>query len=219
MGLMGPLVLGLIRDKSRLLRGQVDCPFPPSDKIAINFVRTGKEEIVPMEEMKMSWVPYVPLQDRFGWIESLKTKIFTLCCTQRRSALNRMETERANKFYYYTPYIPLNPPEDEGGTVVRVIYPLESPIVCDFHLELDDYKVLAHKLVEDEGLPEDEREKIEAEEARKKAIEDMDPKQREAFENMELYKLYPVKTPDTPDVNNMKSRYINRYYGRAHYLM
>jgi hypothetical protein len=25
----------------------------------------GKEEIVPMKEMKMSWVPYVPLQDRY----------------------------------------------------------------------------------------------------------------------------------------------------------
>lgn len=213
----------------------VDCPFPPSDKIAINFVRTGKKEIVPMEEMKMSWVPYVPLQDRFGRIESLKTKIFTLCCTQRRSARKHMKTESANKFYYYTPYIPLNPPEDEDGTVVRVIYPLEPPIVCDFDLEWDDYKVLAHKLVKDEGLPEDEREKIEkflkekvkqrkieleqAEEARKKAIEDMDPKQREAFENMEVYKFYPVKTPDTPNVNNVKSRYINRYYGRAHYLM
>ncbi|KAK1628325.1 hypothetical protein QYE76_002640 [Lolium multiflorum] len=205
----------------------VDCPFPPSDKIAIDFVRTGKEEIVPMKEMKMSWVPYVPLQDRSGRIGSLKTKIFTLCCTQRRSA----QTERANKFYYYTPYMPLNP----HGTVVRVIYPLEPPIVCDFDLEWDDYKVLAHKLVKDEGLPEDEREKIEeflkekvkqgkieleqAEEARKKAIEDMDPKQREAYENMKLYKFYPVKTPDTPDVNNKKSRYINRYYGGAHYLM
>ncbi|VAH17933.1 unnamed protein product [Triticum turgidum subsp. durum] len=172
-----------------------------------------------MEEMKMSWVPYIPLQDRFGRIGSLKTKIFTLCCTQRRSVLNRMNTESANQFYYYTPYMPLNPPEDEDGMVVRVIYPLEPLIVCDFDLEWDDYKVLAHKLVEDEGLPEDEREKIEAEEARKKAIEDMDPKQREAFENMKLYKFYPVKTPDTPDVNNMKSRHINRYYGRAHYLM
>jgi hypothetical protein len=45
---------------------------------------------------------------------------------------------------------------------------------------------------------------VQAEEARKKAIEDMDPKQREAFENTKLYKFYPVKTPDTPDVNNMK---------------
>ena len=44
---------------------QVDCPFPPSDKIGIYSVQTGKEEIVPMKEMKMAWVPYVPLQDRY----------------------------------------------------------------------------------------------------------------------------------------------------------
>ncbi|CAD6221109.1 unnamed protein product [Miscanthus lutarioriparius] len=214
----------------------VDCPFPPSDKIGINLVQTGKEEIVPMKEMKMAWVPYVPLEDRFGRIESLKTKIFTLCCTQRRSALKHMKTERANKFYYCMPYyMPLNPPEDEDGTVVSAIYSLEPPIICDVDLELDGYKVLAHKIVKDEGLPEDEREKIEeflkekvkqrkieleqAEEARKKAIEDMDPKQREAFENIKFYKFYPVKTPDTPDVNIVKSRYINRYYLNAHYLM
>ncbi|XP_066332986.1 protein HEAT INTOLERANT 4-like [Miscanthus floridulus] len=93
---------------------------------------------------------------------------------------------------------------------------------------------LADKIVIAEGLPEDEREKIEkflkekvkqgkiklkqAEEARKKALEDMDPKQREAFENIKFYKFYPVKTPDTPDVN-VKSRYINKYYLKAHYLM
>ncbi|OQU88476.1 hypothetical protein SORBI_3002G041400 [Sorghum bicolor] len=214
----------------------VDCPFPPSDKIGINFVQTGKEEIVPMKEMKMAWVPYVPLEDRFVRIESLKTKIFTLCCTQRRSALKHMKTERANKFYYCMPYyMPLNPPEDEDGTAVTAIYPLDPPIFCDFYLELDDYEVLAARIVRDEGLPEDEGEKIEeflkekakqreieveqAEETRKKAIEDMDPKQREAFENIKFYKFYPVKTPDTPGVNIVKSRYINKYYLNAHYLM
>ncbi|CAO2036876.1 unnamed protein product, partial [Urochloa humidicola] len=31
----------------------VDCPFPPSDKIGINSFHLGKEEIVPMEAMKM----------------------------------------------------------------------------------------------------------------------------------------------------------------------
>ncbi|XP_066332976.1 protein HEAT INTOLERANT 4-like isoform X1 [Miscanthus floridulus] len=213
----------------------VDCPFPPSDKIGINLVQTGEEEIVPMKKMKMAWVPYVPLEDWFGRIERLKTKIFTLCCTQRRSALKHMRTERANKFNYCTPYyMPLNPPEDEDGTVVSVIYPLEPPIICDFDLECDSYEDLADKIVKAEGLPEDEREKIEkflkekvkqgkiklkqAEEARKKALEDMDPKQREAFENIKFYKFYPVKTPDTPDVN-VKSRYINKYYLKAHYLM
>jgi hypothetical protein len=32
----------------------------------------------------------------------------------------------------------------------------------------------------------------------------MDPKMKEAFENIKFYKFYPVKTPDTPDVNNVK---------------
>jgi hypothetical protein len=32
----------------------------------------------------------------------------------------------------------------------------------------------------------------------------MDPKMKEAFENIKFYKFYPVKTPDTPDVNKEK---------------
>lgn len=45
---------------------------------------------------------------------------------------------------------------------------------------------------------------MQAKEARKKAIDDMDPKVKEAFENIKFYKFYPVKTPDTPDVSNVK---------------
>jgi hypothetical protein len=45
---------------------------------------------------------------------------------------------------------------------------------------------------------------MQAKEARKKAIDDMDPKTKEAFENIKFYKFYPVKTPDTPDVSNVK---------------
>lgn len=45
---------------------------------------------------------------------------------------------------------------------------------------------------------------LQAKEARKKAIEDMDPKTREAMENMKFYKFYPVQTPDTPDISHVK---------------
>ncbi|PUZ49326.1 hypothetical protein GQ55_7G317300 [Panicum hallii var. hallii] len=214
----------------------VDCPFPPSDKIGINSVQRENEEIVPMKAMKMAWVPYVPLEDRLSRIDSLKTKIFTLGCTQRRSALKHLKTERVKKFDYCMPYyMPLNPPEDEDDTVVNIIYPLEPPIVCDFDWEMDDYEDFADEKVKDEVLPEDEKEKFkeflkekvrerkrelkQAKEARKKAIDDMDPKTREAFENIKFYKFYPVKTPDTPDVSNVKAKYINRYYRNAHYLM
>ncbi|KAL2907170.1 Protein HEAT INTOLERANT 4 [Bienertia sinuspersici] len=40
-------------------------PFPPSDKIGINSVQREAEEIVPMKRMKMDWVPYVPLENRY----------------------------------------------------------------------------------------------------------------------------------------------------------
>jgi len=47
----------------------------------------------------------------------------------------------------------------------------------------------------------------------------MDPKKKEAFENIKFYKFYPVNTPDTPDVDSVKSKYINRYYRNTHYLI
>ena len=45
---------------------------------------------------------------------------------------------------------------------------------------------------------------MQAKEARKKAIDDMDPKLKEAFENIRFYKFYPVKTDDTPDVSQVQ---------------
>ncbi|XP_066383187.1 protein HEAT INTOLERANT 4-like [Miscanthus floridulus] len=214
----------------------VDCPFPPSDKIGINSVQRENEEIVPMKAMKMAWVPYVPLEDRLSRIDSLKTKIFTLGCTQRRSALKHLKIERVKKFDYCMPYyMPLQPFEDEDDTVINFLYPLEPPIVDEFDWEMDDYEDFADQKLQEGSLPEGEKEKFkeflkekvrdrkrelkQAKEARKKAIDDMDPKMKEAFENIKFYKFYPEKTPDTPDVNNEKARYINRYYRNAHYLM
>ena len=47
---------------------QVDCSLPPSDKIGINSVQRENEEILPMKAMKMAWVPYVPLEDRYFYV-------------------------------------------------------------------------------------------------------------------------------------------------------
>ncbi|KAL6589479.1 hypothetical protein ACP70R_050349 [Stipagrostis hirtigluma subsp. patula] len=225
----------------------VDCPFPPSDKIGIDYAQTGIQEIVPMENMKMAWMPYVPFEDR------------------DYMSLNPPEDEDGTDIRVTYPLeSPLEPPQSRAmGT------PPDLPllIIFDFPVGYDDYEVckdfqlfysdvlptmllgmqagyphiphaayflrdLADMLV-DQGVPEDEREKLEeflkekvkqrkielkqAEEARKKAIEDMHRKQREAFQNIKFYKFYPVKTPDTPDVP--KSGYINRYYRMAHYVM
>ncbi|KAJ1415885.1 hypothetical protein SESBI_17724 [Sesbania bispinosa] len=44
-------------------------PFPPSDKIGINSVQREAEEIIPMKQMKMDWVPYIPLEDMYSTIQ------------------------------------------------------------------------------------------------------------------------------------------------------
>ncbi|KAI5391250.1 hypothetical protein KIW84_076192 [Lathyrus oleraceus] len=69
-------------------------PFPPSDKIGINSVQREAEEIIPMKPMKMDWVPSIPLKDRDSQVERLKTEIFILRCTQRRSALKHLKLDR-----------------------------------------------------------------------------------------------------------------------------
>jgi hypothetical protein len=48
---------------------QVTSPFPPSDKIGIKSVQREEELIVPMKEMKMDWVPFIPPDVR-EWVLS-----------------------------------------------------------------------------------------------------------------------------------------------------
>ncbi|KAG1342435.1 protein HEAT INTOLERANT 4 [Cocos nucifera] len=191
-------------------------PIPPSDKIGIKSVQRETEEIIPMKAMKMAWVPYIPLEDR--------------------SALKHLKIERVKQYDYCLPYFqPLKADEDEDDTVVNIMFPLEPPVVCDFDWELDDLEEFTDELIKDEALPNDQKDAFkeyvkeqvrerkraqrQVKEARKKAIEDMDPETRAAFENMRFYKFYPVQTPDTPDTSNVKVAYINRYYGKAHFVM
>ncbi|KAJ6795275.1 uncharacterized protein M6B38_253615 [Iris pallida] len=211
-------------------------PIPPSDKIGIKSVQREMEEIIPMKAMKMTWIPYIPLEDRDKEVVRLKTQIYTMGCTQRRSALKHLKIERVKQYDYCLPYFqPLKADEDEDDTVVNIMYPLEPPIVCDFDWELDELEVFTDDLIKEEALPEDQKDAFkeyvkeqvrerkrtqrQAKEARKKAIEDMNPETRAAFENMRFYKFYPVQTPDTPDISGVKVAYINRYYGKAHVLV
>lgn len=120
---------------------------------------------------------------------------------------------------------------DGEDSYVRVTYPLEPPMVWEFDWEMDDCEELAHNV----DLQENKKEKLKlllkvvqqrkrrAKEARKKAIDAMDPETKEAYENIIFYKFYPVKTWYTPDVK-LKSKYIgeigrNTFYRNAHHLM
>ncbi|KAJ1412880.1 hypothetical protein SESBI_20028 [Sesbania bispinosa] len=198
-------------------------PFPPSDKIGINSVQREAEEIIPMKQMKMDWVPYIPLEDRDSQVDRLKSQIFILSCTQRRSALKHLKLDRLKKYEYCLPYFyqPFKEDELEQSTEVQIIYPAEpKPIFCEFDWELDELEEFTDKLIQEEELSEDQKdafkefvkEKVreakkanrEAREARKKAIEEMSEETKAAFDNMRFYKFYPVQSPDAPDVSNVK---------------
>ncbi|TKY60345.1 hypothetical protein E2542_SST17443 [Spatholobus suberectus] len=213
-------------------------PFPPSDKIGINSVQREAEEIIPMKQMKMDWVPYIPLEDRDSQVDRLKSQIFILSCTQRRSALKHLKLDRLKKYEYCLPYFyqPFKEDELEQSTEVQIIFPAEpKPVFCEFDWELDELEEFTDNLIQEEELSEDQKdafeefvkEKVreakkanrEAREARKKAIEEMSEETKAAFESMRFYKFYPVQSPDAPDVSNVKSPFINRYYGKAHEVL
>ncbi|XVF17146.1 hypothetical protein REPUB_Repub10bG0094200 [Reevesia pubescens] len=213
-------------------------PFAPSDKIGINSVQREAEEIVPMKQMKMDWVPYIPLENRDSQVERLKSQIFILSCTQRRVALKQMKIDRLKKFEYCLPYFyqPLKEDEFEQSTEVPIIFPAEpKPVFCEFDWELDEVDEFTDKLIEEDELDKDQKdafkefvkEKVreakkanrQAREARKKALEEMSEETKAAFEKMTFYKFYPVQTLDTPDVSNVKAPFINRYYGKAHEIL
>lgn len=210
-------------------------PFPPSDKIGINSVQRETEEIIPMKRMKMDWVPYIPLENRARQVERLKSEIFILRCTQRKSALRHLKEERVKKFEYCLPYFynPLKEDELEQSTIVQILYPIDpKPVFCEFDWEFDEVEEFTDKLIEEEGLSTDQKDEFmnfvkekvregkkanrEAREARKKALAEMSEETKAAYENVKFYKFYPVTTPDSPDVSSVKESYINRYYGKAH---
>lgn len=209
-------------------------PFPPSDKIGINSVQREAEEILPMKQMKMDWVPYIPLEKRESQVERLKSQIFILRCTQRRAGLKHLKLERVKKFEYCLPYFyqPFAEDEFEQSTIVQILFPTEPPVFCEFDWEFDEPEEMADKFIEAEELSADKKDEFvefvkekvkegkksnrEAREARKKAIQEMSEEAKAAFQSMKFYKFYPVPSPDAPDVSQVKSPFINRYYGKAH---
>ncbi|CAI5963607.1 unnamed protein product [Closterium sp. NIES-64] len=217
-------------------------PFAPSDKLGIKSVQMETEMIVPMREMKMDWIPYIPdTTGRGSDLRRHRSNIFTLKCIQRRAGLRQMKQERVKKFEYCLPYIflPHMQEEQEVDTVVSIMYPFEGdnpppPLLAEYDWEMDEYEEFTDNLVKDESLPEAEKPKFieyvkkEVKEAklkakkereeRKKAIEDMGEERLEALKNLRFLKFYPKHSEDTPDISEFKANYINRYYGKAHEL-
>lgn len=232
------------KDKQRVIHipavVAVTSPFPPSDKLGIKSVQMEEEMIVPMSQMKMGWIPFLPEERRRIAVERVKTLIFTLKCTQRRAALRQLKQERVKKYEYCLPYIyqPHKEDETQYDSSVSIMYPFEGetpPLVTEYDWQFDEYEEFADNLISDEALPESEKEKFlvfvrkevaaakakirEAKERKKKMLEEMSEETKAAFQNMKFYKFYPIQSEDSPDISNYKANYINRYYGKAHEVL
>ncbi|XP_024011995.1 protein HEAT INTOLERANT 4 isoform X2 [Eutrema salsugineum] len=203
----------------------VESPFPPSDKIGVTSVQSAAEKIIPMKQMKMDWVPYIPFEKRGSQVDRMNPQIFCLVCTQRRSALKHLKEDHF--------YDPLKEDELERSTVVDILFPSEPPVVCEFDWKDDKLEAFANDLIEGEEISEKQKDEFkefvkehvraakkarqEARAARLKRIEEMSQDDREAFQSIKFYKFYPQPSPDVSGF--LKGPRINRYYGNAHRVL
>lgn len=140
----------------------IESPFPPSDKIGITSIQRAAEEIIPMKEMKMDWVSYIPFEERSRQYDRMKFQIFILVCTQRRVALRHLKDERVRKFEYCLPYFydPFKEDELEQSSEVQILFPSEPPVVCEFDWRFDRLEVFVDKLIEDQELSAEQKEEF-----------------------------------------------------------
>ncbi|KAL6146735.1 hypothetical protein ACLB2K_057412 [Fragaria x ananassa] len=172
----------------------VVAPRPPSMEIGIRSVQREEKEIVPMRQMKMDWIPYIPLEQREGWNSERGAKsgsnlpqIFVLGCTQRKASLKQMKEDRWMKFQYCMPYL-MNPNEEEKEqtTVVDILFPREpqAPLFVQFDWEFDEVEEYTDELIKAEELTEDKKEafmafvKEEVKKVKKKIREEKEAKKK-----------------------------------------
>eukprot|EP00741_Cyanophora_paradoxa_P003423 tig00000704_g3326.t1 len=185
--------------------------------LGIKSVQMEKESIVPMKQFKMGWVEqFEPTRD-----PSKKKR-------QKSASSPSLDLD------HWCPHIffphKAETEDATADTVVNVVRTIDGKgLVFDYDWEMDELDDFTKEIMESHELPPasmDEvrdaiREEVKAakqrikeeKEARKKKIEAFSPEEREALKNIKLLKFYP--TNKIPDVSQVKSTYINRYYGHA----
>ncbi|KAL9284579.1 putative protein HEAT INTOLERANT 4 [Arabidopsis thaliana] len=194
----------------------IDSPIPPSDEIGVASVQGEVGEIIAMKTMKMAWVPYIPLEQRDRQVDKKNFPIFILGCTQRRSALKHLPDDRVKKFNYCLPYInnPYKVDDSEKSTVVKIMFPSEPPVECEYDWVKSVIEEFTDSLINEEVLLPKQKVAFEefvkeksdkamaaydtAQEDLEKAKEGLSEETKKAYQEMRLYKFYPLPSPDTP---------------------
>ena len=144
---------------------------PAPATLGLNSVQKEQEEIIPMSELKMAWVPYVPKNAwRYVSLPNLctslgsslltfrvdplaqKPRAFFLKCNQRRTALKRLKEEQLRRFEYALPYIFLPRVQEEptANTEVSLLLDIEGnsgkipPVSFDWQFDELEVRIPLH---------------------------------------------------------------------------
>jgi len=155
--------------------------------------------------------------------------------------------DRLKEFEYCLPYVlvPGKQEEELEDTVAPVMFDVagfkgkakQPPIVAEFDYAMDDLNDYCDEMAEAEDLGPDavaalkEHIKASVRECKRKfreakahaqaLVDAIPPEKADALKAMKVYKFYPDATGDVPDVEalQLRSRFVNRYYGHAHKLL
>eukprot|EP01027_Heterolobosea_sp_BB2_P000389 GEZU01000553.1.p1 GENE.GEZU01000553.1~~GEZU01000553.1.p1 ORF type:complete len:210 (+),score=108.68 GEZU01000553.1:317-946(+) len=204
---------------------------PPPAELGIKSVQMVEEKIVPMREMKMDWVPFIPRTA--VRLDKEKPNIYLLKCSRRRQAIARMKIEDVKKYEYCMPHIPSldeSANDEEKSTEVEIIMTVGGKgLSFTFDWEMDEVDEFMDELAKEHELNDEQKEEVkkeiktrvseqkkkqkEAKEARLKKLAEIPQKVKDSIKNMKKYKFYPQN--DEPVIEPCKVAYINRYYGKA----
>jgi hypothetical protein len=191
--------------------------------LGITSVQLGKEEIVPMKEMKMEW-KRIDFQN--------KKNCTILYCNLRRTKLGSMLEKDIVRYNYCLPHlINLKVEETDNNTEVMGNVKIGTKMISfTYDWEMDDFDEFMTELITENELTKDEekkemedylkneikaaKNKIKEEKQKKKDFLDtISDDEKKKISELKLYKFYPQNSDI--DIENFKSAYINRYYGRA----
>lgn len=221
------------------------CDVPPPDHVGIKSVMKEEEEIIPFKDLKLTWTPYYSPQEQLHLEEAFKKRydkqeaehsIFFLHCNLRKSSVRRMSEEQKAKYNYLLPYI-FKPSElldeennkdletsvsgvfhvDGRGVHYEVDFKMPNKektkllndVMIDYNIDIKHRNDLKMKMKESMDKAKERYEKKKQENLKK--FNEIPKETREMMENIKVVKFYP-QNQMTQDV---KVRFINRYFGKA----
>ncbi|KAL6278759.1 hypothetical protein ACE6H2_022360 [Prunus campanulata] len=188
----------------------------------------GEETRVPMEQLHMDWVPYIP-PDKKGDAQEAErvmksARVFVLGSTHSRAALKSLKEEGSMKLQHYMPYLDHKEEEDHWCWVEREIDEVAETIIDELKDDNELSPVLKAGLKEyvlDKLYGAKRKHQREVRQAMRKStsVHAAPEAEEEGFEDMKIYKFYPKQSPETPDISKAKYKFINKYCGKAHEVL